>query len=215
MGRRSVAREGRKLGQPHAPAVGARPAEDILDHELGLDAALPALGDRLEDEIDHRIAVDERVDLRDAEHDGRNARGAIGRHEPHMVARLAHHGTIAHGDTASSEQGHFVALPEWLEHADLANGVDIKFREAHRRRHLAAVFEILPREFREHRIEPFAQRIEIFRDTRHAHRTGMTAKTNEQVRALLDRLEEVHVTHGATGAAGNASSIENRRAGTW
>ena len=32
----------------------------------------------------------------------------------------------------------------------------------------------------------------------------MTAKTNEQVRALLDRLEEVHVTHGATGAAGNA-----------
>ena len=48
--------------------------QDILDHELGLYATLPMLGHGLEHQIDGAIAIDELIDLRHAEHNGRHTR---------------------------------------------------------------------------------------------------------------------------------------------
>ena len=73
--------------------------QDILDHELGLYAALPMLGHSLEHQVDRAIAIDELIDLRYAEHDGRHARSTICRHKAHVLAGFAHHGAIAHRHT--------------------------------------------------------------------------------------------------------------------
>ena len=70
--------------------------QDILDYELWLYATLPMLGHGLEHQIDGAVAIDKPVDLRHAEHNGRHARGAIGRHEAHVLAGFAHHGSVAH-----------------------------------------------------------------------------------------------------------------------
>ena len=48
--------------------------QDIFDHELGLHASLPMLGHGLEHQVDGAVAIDEPIDLRHAEHDGRHTR---------------------------------------------------------------------------------------------------------------------------------------------
>ena len=99
--------------------------QDILDHELGLYATLPMLGHGLEHQIDGAIAIDELIDLRHAEHNGRHTRGAIGRHEAHVLAGFAHHGAIAHCHALGRQQRHLVALAKRLKTGDLLDGFDI------------------------------------------------------------------------------------------
>ena len=121
-----------------------------------------------------------------------------------MVARLAHNGAIAHRDATGGEQRHLVALAKRLEHADLADGVDVELGETHGGGNLAAILEVLRRELREDGTQTLAQRIEVLGRAGHAHRPGMPAESDEQVRALLDRLEEVHGAHRATRSARDA-----------
>ena len=99
--------------------------QNILDHELGLHTPLPMLGHGLEHQVDGAVAIDEPIDLRHAEHDGRHARGAIGRHKAHVLASFAHHGAIAHCHALGRQQRHLVALAKRLKTGDLLDSLDI------------------------------------------------------------------------------------------
>ena len=99
--------------------------QDILDHELWLYATLPMLGHRLEHQIDGAIAIDELIDLRHAEHNGRHTRGAIGRHEAHVLAGFAHHGAIAHCHALGGQKRHLIALAKRLKTGNLLDSLDI------------------------------------------------------------------------------------------
>ena len=99
--------------------------QNILDHELGLHASLPMLGHGLEHQVDGAVAIDEPIDLRHAEHDGRHTRGAIGRHEAHVFAGFAHHGAITHRHALGGQQRHLIALAKRLKTGNLLDGLDI------------------------------------------------------------------------------------------
>ena len=99
--------------------------QDIFDHELGLHASLPMLGHGLEHQVDGAVAIDEPIDLRHAEHDGRHTRGAIGRHKAHVLAGFAHHGAIAHRHALGSQKRHLIALAKRLKTRNLLDSLDI------------------------------------------------------------------------------------------
>ena len=117
--------------------------QDIFDHELGLHTSLPMLGHGLEHQIDGAIAIDEPVDLRHAEHNGRHTRGAIGRHEAHVLAGFAHHGAIAHCHALGRQQRHLVALAKRLKTGNLLYSLDIQLGKVDRGGNLVDVFKVL------------------------------------------------------------------------
>ena len=117
--------------------------QDILDHELGLYATLPMLGHGLEYQVDGAIAIDELIDLRHAEHNGRHTRSAIGRHEAHVLAGFAHHGTIAHCHALGRQQRHLVALAKRLKTGDLLDGLNIQLGEVNGGGNLVGVLKVL------------------------------------------------------------------------
>ena len=117
--------------------------QNILDHELGLYATLPMLGHGLEHQVDGAVAVDELIDLRYAKHDCRHARGAIGRHEAHVLAGFAHHGAVAHRHALGSQQRHLVALAKRLKAGDLLDGLDIQLGKVDGGGDLVGVFKVL------------------------------------------------------------------------
>ena len=117
--------------------------QNILDHELGLHTPLPMLGNGLEHQVDSAIAVDELIDLRHAEHDGRHARGAIGRHKAHVLAGFAHHGAIAHRHALGGQQRHLVALAKRLKTGNLLYSLDIQLGKVDRGGNLVDVFKVL------------------------------------------------------------------------
>ena len=99
--------------------------QDIFNHELGLHASLPMFGHGLEHQVDGAVAIDEPIDLRHAEHDGRHARGAIGRHKAHVLAGFAHDGAIAHRHALGGQKRHLIALAKRLKTGNLLDGLDI------------------------------------------------------------------------------------------
>ena len=117
--------------------------QNILDHELGLHTPLPMLGNGLEHQVDSAIAVDELIDLRHAEHNGRHTRGAIGRHKAHVLAGFAHHGAVAHRHALGSQQRHLVALAKRLKTGDLLDGLDIQLGKVDGGGDLVGVFKVL------------------------------------------------------------------------
>ena len=181
-----------------------RAAQNVLDHELGLHTPLPALGNRLEHKVDHRIAIHQLLDLGRPEHDRRHARGSIRGDKAHVVARLAHDRAVTHRHTAGGQQGDAISLAEWLEHSDLTDGLDVELVEPHRGGNLAPVLEILGRKIGQHRVQAVAQGVEVLDRAGDADGAGMASEANEQVGALLHRLEQVHATHRAARSTGNA-----------
>ena len=117
--------------------------QNILDHELGLHTTLPMLGNGLEHQVDSAIAVDELIDLRHAEHNGRHTRGAIGRHKAHVLAGFAHHGAIAHRHALGGQQRHLVALAKRLKTGNLLYSLDIQLGKVDRGGNLVDVFKVL------------------------------------------------------------------------
>ena len=117
--------------------------QNILDHELGLHTPLPMLGNGLEHQVDSTIAVDELIDLRHAEHNGRHACGAIGRHKAHVLAGFAHHGAIAHRHALGGQQRHLVALAKRLKTGNLLDGLNIQLGKVDRGGNLVDVFKVL------------------------------------------------------------------------
>ena len=117
--------------------------QDIFDHELGLHTSLPMLGHGLEHQIDGAIAIDKPIDLRHTKHDGRHTRGAIRRHEAHMLAGLAHHGAIAHRHALGSQQRHLVTLAKRLKAGNLLYSLDIQLGKVDRGGNLVDVFKVL------------------------------------------------------------------------
>ena len=171
--------------------------QDILNHELGLYAALPMLGHGLEHQVDRAIAIDELIDLRHAEHDGRHARGAIRRHKAHVLAGLAHHGTIAHRHALSGQQRHLVALAKRLKAGNLLDGLDIQLGKVDGGGNLVGVLKVLGGKLGQHGGKATAELIELGCLNSHTHRTGMPAATNQQVGAALDGVEQVDLAHRA------------------
>ena len=184
--------------------IARRVAENILHHELGLHPTLPMLGNRLEHEVDHRIAGAHGIDLGDAEHDRRHARSTICRREAHMVAGFSHAEAIGHGHARRCKERHLVALTEGLEKRNLLDRLDIELRKAHRRGDLARVLEGLGRELREHSVEPIAEVVQPVGGKRHAHGARMPAKTGKQIGTALNGLEEVDRAHRAARSTCNA-----------
>lgn len=83
------------------------------------------LGHGLEYQVDGAVAIDEPIDLRHAEHDGRRTRGAISRHKAHVLAGFAHHGAIAHRHALGRQQRHLIALAKRLKTRNLLDSLDI------------------------------------------------------------------------------------------
>ena len=117
--------------------------QDIFDHELGLYAPLPMLGHGLEHQVDGAIAIDELIDLRHAEHNGRHTRGAIGRHEAHVLAGFAHHGAIAHRHALGSQKRHLIALAKRLKTGNLLDGLNIQLGEVNGGGNLVSVLKLI------------------------------------------------------------------------
>ena len=172
--------------------------QDILDHELRLYAALPMLGHSLEHQVDRAIAIDELIDLRHAEHDGRHARGAIRRHKAHVLAGLAHHGAIAHRHALGGQQRYLVALAKRLKAGNLLDGLDIQLGKVDSSGDLVGVFKVLGGKLGQHGGKTAAELIELGCLDRHAHRARMPAAANQQVGAALDGVEKVNLAHRAT-----------------
>ena len=175
--------------------------QDILDHELGLYAALPMLGHSLEHQVDRAIAIDEFINLRHAEHDGRHARSAIRRHKAHVLAGFAHHGAVAHRHALGGQQRHFVALAKRLKARNLLDGLDIQFGKVDSSSNLVGVFKVLGRKLGQYGGKTAAELIELGCLDSHAHRARMPAAANQQVGAALDGVEQVDLAHRATRTA--------------
>ena len=175
--------------------------QDILDHELWLYATLPMLGHGLEHQIDGAIAIDELIDLRHAEHNGRHTRGAIGRHEAHVLAGFAHHGAIAHCHALGRQQRHLVALAKRLKTGDLLDGLNIQLGEVDGGGNLVGVLKVLGGKLGQHGGKATTELVELGRLDGHAHRTRMPAATNQQIGATLDGVEQVDLAHRATRTA--------------
>ena len=175
--------------------------QDIFDHELGLYATLPMLGNGLEHQIDSAIAIDEFIDLRHAEHNGRHTRGAIGRHEAHVLAGFAHHGAIAHRHALGGQKRHLVALAKRLKTGDLLDGLNIQLGEVDRGGNLVGVLKVLGGKFGQHGGKTTTELVELGRLDGHAHRARMPAATNQQIRAAFYGVEQVDLAHRATRAA--------------
>ena len=178
--------------------------QDILDHELGLYAALPMLGHSLEHQVDRAIAIDELIDLRYAEHDGRHARSTIRRHKAHVLAGFAHHGAIAHCHALGRQQRHLVALAKRLKTGDLLDGLNIQLGEVDRGGNLVGVLKVLGGKLGQHGGKATTELVELGRLDGHAHRTRMPAATNQQVGAAFYGVEQVDLPHRATRSARNA-----------
>ena len=175
--------------------------QNILDHELGFYSALPMLGHSLEHQVDRAIAIDELIDLRHAEHDGRHARSTIRRHKAHVLAGFAHHGAVAHRHTLGGQQRHFVALAKRLKARNLLDGLDIQFGKVDSSGNLVGVFKVLGRKLGQHGGKTAAELIELGCLDSHAHGARMPAATNQQVGAALDGVEQVDLAHRATRTA--------------
>ena len=117
--------------------------QNILDHELGLHTTLPMLGHGLEHQVDGAVAIDKLVDLRYTKHDGRHTRGAIRRHEAHVLAGLTHHGAITHRHALGSQQRHLITLAKRLKAGNLLDGLDIQFGKVDRGGNLVGVLKVL------------------------------------------------------------------------
>ena len=178
--------------------------QDILDHELGLYAALPMLGHGLEHQVDRAIAIDELIDLRHAEHDSRHARGAIRRHKAHVLAGLAHHGTIAHRHALGGQQRHLVALAKRLKAGNLLDGLDIQLGKVDGSGDLVGVLKVLGGKLGQHGGKAAAELIELGGLNGHAHGARMPTATNQQVGAALDGVKQVDLAHRATRTARDA-----------
>ena len=122
--------------------------QDIFDHEFGLHAPLPMLGNGLEHQVDGAVAIDKPVDLRYAKHDCRHARGSIRRHEAHVLASLTHHGAITHRHALGSQQRHLITLAKRLKAGNLLDGLDIQFGKVDRGGNLVGVLKVLGRKLR-------------------------------------------------------------------
>ena len=133
-------------------AIFARAPQDILDHELGLHATLPVLGNRLKHQVNHAIACAQLIYVRRAEHNRGHTCHAIRRRKAHMVARAPHACAILHGHAGSRQQGHFVPLAKGLKQRDLLNGVDIKLRKRNGGGNLARIFKRLGWQIRKHMV---------------------------------------------------------------
>ena len=175
--------------------------QDILDHELWLYATLPMLGHGLEHQIDGAIAIDELIDLRHAEHNGRHTRSAIGRHEAHVLAGFAHHGAIAHCHALGRQQRHLVALAKRLKTGDLLDGLNIQLGEVDGSGNLVGVLKVLGGKLGQHGGKATTELVELGRLDGHAHRTRMPAATNQQIRAALYGVEQVDLAHRAARTA--------------
>ena len=175
--------------------------QNILDHELGLYAALPMLGHGFEHQVDRAIAIDELIDLRHAEHDGRHARSAIRRHKAHVLAGLTHHGAIAHRHALGGQQRYLVALAKRLKAGNLLDGLDIQLGKVDGGGNLVGVLKVLGGKLGQHGGKAAAELIELGCLDGHAHRARMPAATNQQVGAALDGVEQVDLAHRATRTA--------------
>jgi len=175
--------------------------QDILDHKLGLYATLPMLGHGLEHQVDSAIAIDELIDLRHAEHNGRHTRGAIGRHEAHVLAGFAHHGAVAHCHALGRQQRHLVALAKRLKTGDLLDGLNIQLGEVDGGSNLVGVLKVLGGELGQHGGKTTTELVELGRLDGHAHRTRMPAATNQQIGAALYGVEQVDLAHRAARTA--------------
>ena len=158
------------------------------------------LGNGLEHQVDSAVAIDKPIDLRHTKHDGRHTRGAIRRHEAHMLAGLAHHGAIAHRHALGSQQRHLITLAKRLKAGNLLDGLDIQFGKVNRGGNLVGVLKVLGGKLGQHGGKATTKLIELRRLDGHAHRTGMSAAANQQVGAALDGFEQVDLAHRATRA---------------
>ena len=161
------------------------------------------LGHRLEHQIDGAIAIDELIDLRHAEHNGRHTRGAIGRHEAHVLAGFTHHGAIAHCHALGRQQRYLVALAKRLKTGDLLDGLNIQLGEVDGGGNLVSVLKVLGGKLGQHGGKATTELVELGRLDGHAHRTRMPAATNQQIGAALDSVEQVDLAHRATRTASN------------
>ena len=93
--------------------------------------------------LDGAVTIDEPIDLRHAEHDGRHARGAIGRHKAHVLAGFAHHGAIAHRHALGGQKRHLIALAKRLKTGDLLDGLNIQLGEVNGGGNLVGVLKVL------------------------------------------------------------------------
>ena len=159
------------------------------------------LGHGLEHQIDGAIAIDELIDLRHTEHDGRNARSAIRSHEAHVLAGFAHHGAIAHCHALGRQQRHLVALAKRLKTGDLLYSLDIQLGKVDRGGNLVGVLKVFGGKLGQHGGKTSTELVELGRLDGHAHRTRMPAATNQQVGATLDGVEQVDLAHRATRTA--------------
>ena len=175
--------------------------QDILDHELGLYAALPMLGHSLEHQVDRAIAIDELIDLRHAKHDGRHARSTICRHKAHVLAGFAHHGAIAHCHALGRQQRHLVALAKRLKTGDLLYSLDIQLGEVDGGSNLVGVLKVLGGKLGQHGGKAATELVELRRLDGHAYRTRMPAATNQQIGAAFYGVEQVDFAHRATRTA--------------
>ena len=159
------------------------------------------LGHGLEHQIDGAIAIDEPVDLRHAEHNGRHTRGAIGRHEAHVLAGFAHHGAIAHCHALGRQQRHLVALAKRLKTGNLLDSLNIQLGEVDGGGNLVGVLKVLGGKLGQHGGKATTELIELGRLDGHAHRTRMPAATNQQIGAAFYGVEQVDLAHRATRTA--------------
>lgn len=159
------------------------------------------LSHSLEHQVDGAIAIDELIDLRHAEHNGRHTRGAIGRHEAHVLAGFAHHGAIAHCHALGRQQRHLVALAKRLKTGDLLDGLNIQLGEVDGGSNLVGVLKVLGGKLGQHGGKATTELVELGRLDGHAHRTRMPAATNQQVGTAFYGFEQVDLAHRATRTA--------------
>ncbi len=196
---KKLARDGGGLDARRGLAV-----DDVTHHELGLRAALPGLGDGLEDEVDGALVVAGALDVGGAEHDRGHAAHAVGGEEAQVLARTAHAAAGTHDHAARGQQRHLVALAKGFERPQRLDRGHVELVEAHDGRDLAGVDELLGGELGQHALEAGAEGVDVGGIDRDAHGARVPAKAHEQIGALLDRLEEVDRAHGAARAMGHA-----------
>ena len=101
----------------------------------------------------------------------------------------------------AASSGTRLPWPKGSRARDLLDGLDGELAQVHRRGDLARVLEGLLRELGQHLVEALAQRRQVCRGQRDAHRARVPAEARGEVGAPLDGLKQVDRAHRASRAA--------------
>jgi hypothetical protein len=104
----------------------------------------------------------------------------------------------------AASSGDLVALAVRLEHLERLDRRDVELAQAHLRGDLPAVEELRGGKRLEHLLEAVPEGVEVGGVDRDPDCTRMPAEADEQVGALLDRMEEVDRAHRAARAVRDA-----------